>query len=112
MSENIFGAISGALDPDSREAQKHAEQYYESVRKMTADIVNIAKNTGYANEYITKVKEHLFMQKHDLGEYGIKRFDSDFDIAQSWQRLIDGKNIEVHDYILLEHEYAEQKYML
>ena len=111
MIENISGAISGALDPNSREALKHADRYYESIRKMTTDIDNIAKNAGYSNEYISKIKEHLFMKKHDLGEYGTKRFDPDYDIAQSWQRLIDGKNIQPHDHILLKHEYAEQAYM-
>ena len=111
MDENISGAISGALDPDSEEASNHAKQYYESIRKMKTDIDNIANNTGYAKEYISKVKKHLFVQKHDLGEYGIKHFDPDYEIAQSWQRLIDGKNIQLHDYILLNHEYTEQTYM-
>ena len=111
MEENISGATSGALNPDSREAQKHADNYYEAVRKMETDIDNIAENTGYTKEYISQVKEHLFIKKHDLGEYGIKRFDTDYDIAQSWQRLIDGKNIKSHDLILIKHEYAEQEYM-
>ena len=30
--------LSGALDPISKAAGKHAEQYYESVRKMTTDV--------------------------------------------------------------------------
>ena len=111
VNANVSVGISGALDPDSKEASAHAEQYYESVRKMSADIDRISENTDNPIDYISKIKEHLFIKKHDLGEYGIKRFDSDYDIAQSWQRLIDGKNIQPHDLILLKHEYMEQEYM-
>lgn len=111
MNEHLSGAVSGALDPNSRAALKHAEQYYESVRKMKTDVENISKNTDCTSEYISKIKDHLFIKKHDLGEYGIKHFDPDYDIAQSWQRLIDGKYIQPHDYILLKHEYEEQGYM-
>lgn len=64
----ISGAISGALDPDSEKAQKHAEQYYESVRHMTTDTKRIAANTGFSEEQISKVKDHVFIKKHDLGE--------------------------------------------
>lgn len=33
------GAISGALNPDSKEAQEHAKRYYEAVRHMKNDYV-------------------------------------------------------------------------
>jgi hypothetical protein len=46
-----------------------------------------------------------------LGEPYLEYFAPDYDIAQSWQRLIDGKKIEPHDYILLKHEYLERLYM-
>ena len=32
-------------------------------------------------------------------------------MAQSWQRLIEGKNIQKHDITLLQHEILEQKLM-
>ncbi|MCR5479439.1 MAG: hypothetical protein K6F27_06210 [Ruminococcus sp.] len=32
-------------------------------------------------------------------------------MAQSWQRLIEGKNIQPHDITLLNHEKMEQKLM-
>ena len=105
--ENISGGISGALDPNSKEAVKHAERYYDSVRKMSTDISNIAENTDNTIEYISKIKEHLFLKEHDLGEYGVKYFDSDYDIAQSWQRLIDGKNIQAHDVANQEFNYKK-----
>ena len=34
MDEKISSAISGALNPDSVEADEHAKQYYDSVRKI------------------------------------------------------------------------------
>ncbi len=37
------------------------------------------------------------------------RFDSSYEIAQSWQRMIDGKNIQNHDLLLLRHEEAEMQ---
>ena len=37
----------------------------------------------------------------------IRRFDSDYMIAQSWQRLIDGQKILPHDLTLLRHEELE-----
>jgi len=40
------GAISGALNPYSEKAQKHAEQYYESVRHMKTDTQKISIATG------------------------------------------------------------------
>jgi len=110
MNENISGAISGALNPTSDEALEHAEKYYESVRKMKTDAETIAKNTGYSIEEIQKVKNYVFHEIHDLNDGRIDKFDSDFMMAQSWQRLIEGKNIKKHDLTLLKHELLEREY--
>jgi len=40
---------------------------------------------------------------------GDKCFDASFHIAQSWQRLIDGKEIKEQDIILLKHELMEME---
>lgn len=98
--------ISGALDPNSKKASKHAEQYYESVRKMKTDYKKIAMNTGYSEELIKKIKYYSFVDEHDLIT-GKGRFFPDYHMAESWQRLIDGKNIQPHDLLLLEHEMYE-----
>ncbi len=103
------GAISGALNPYSKEAEQHAEQYYESVRHMTTDTKRIAQSTGINQDKIDKIKNHIFVQEHDLLE-GHKRFDPSYDMAQSWQRLTNGK-FEEKDIVLLKHEYAELRYM-
>ena len=107
----VSGAISGALNPDSKEAQDHADQYYESVRHMTNDVNRIAKNTGFSEELIDHIKKFVFLDEHELnGER--KRFDSSYEMAQSWQRLIEGKNILPHDLTLIKHEEMERDLML
>lgn len=103
----ISGSLSGALDPDSPEASQHAERYYEAVRRMNMDIDRIAKNTNFSVEEIKRIKEHVFLKEHDFGDGTKQRFDTSYDMAQSWQRLIDGKQIEAHDIVLLKHELAE-----
>ena len=106
MNENMSGGISGALDPESKEAEIHAEQYYESVRNMKNDYINIAKNTGFSENDIKEIKNYLFVDKHELTD-GYKRFRPYFEIAQSWQRLESGINIREQDIILLNHELTE-----
>lgn len=104
------GAISGALNPDSKRAQEHAKKYYESVRHMTNDVNRIAQNTDFSVELISQIKDFIFMQKHDLGGK-IDYFYPSFEMAQSWQRLIDGKDIQPHDLTLLNHEKMERELM-
>lgn len=103
---DILNVETGALDPYSARADIHAERYYESVRHMTTDVDRISKNTGWETKKIQQIKEHIFIKKHHLSD-GYKRFDPDFDMAQSWQRLIDGKNIKPCDILLLNHEFME-----
>ena len=110
-SNTVSGAVNGALNSDSDRAVEHAERYYELVRKMKTDSNKIAENTGIKPEHIERVKNHLFMKSHDLGVNGYRRFYADYDISQSWQRLIEGKNIKLQDIILLKHEYCESRYM-
>lgn len=106
----ISGAISGALNSDSERADKHAEQYYESVRKMKNDVKRIAENTGYSEEFIQTIKDFIFNEKHDLGDR-VDYFEPDYKMAQTWQRLIDGTNILPHDITLIKHEEMERELM-
>lgn len=105
----ISGGISGAISPQSNRAGKHAEQYYESVRHMTTDVSRIAKNTGYSEEFIKTIKDYIFIDEHDLGDGRISRFEPSFEMAQTWQRLIDGRDIQQHDLTLLKHEEMERR---
>lgn len=112
-NDNIVnrGGISGALNPDSEEANKYAIQYYEAVRHMKTDMARIAKNTGWDADKISAIKNHIFYQKHDLGNNKLERFAPSYSMGQSWQRLIEGKNIQPHDITLLNHEYLELSLM-
>lgn len=106
----IIKKISGALNPDSDRADKHAQRYYAAVRKMTTDVSRIAQNTGFSSELVKSIKDFIFMEKHDLGDR-IDYFDSDYKMAESWQRLIDGKDVKPHDLTLLKHEKMERELM-
>lgn len=99
--------VTGAIDANSKEASKHAKQYYAAVRKMNTDVQRIASNTGWKPEVIKIIKNHVFINEHNI--YGeIRRFDPSYHMAQSWQRLIQGgKGIKEQDYVLLKHEYLE-----
>ena len=104
------GAVSGARNPNSKEAREHAERYYGLVRSMKTDVARISKATGFAEEDIQTVKSYIFMEKHDLGGAELEYFAPDYMMAESWQRLIDGKP-ESHDITLLNHEIMERDLM-
>lgn len=104
------GAVSGARNPHSKEARAHAERYYGLVRSMKTDVSRIAKATGFAEEDIRAIKYYIFMEKHDLGGKEPEYFAPDYMMAESWQRLIDGKP-ESHDITLLNHEIMERNLM-
>ena len=102
-------AISGALNPYSKEADDHAKRYYESVRHMKTDTQKISAATGISQDKIDKIKDQVFVKEHELLD-GKHRFAPSYDMAQSWQRLING-SFEDKDIVLLKHEYAELRYM-
>ena len=105
--DKIFtGAFAGALNPHSERAEEHAARYYGLVRSMKTDCKNIAENTGFREQDIQRIKNHVFYEEHNLdGE--TRRFFPSYFMSQSWQRLIEGRNIEKEDIILLNHEFLE-----
>ena len=105
-------AINGAriTNTYSPAARAHADRYYGLVREMKTDVARIAKNTGYSEEDIQRIKNFIFLEKHDLGDGEPRRFDPSFAMAQSWQRLINGTP-EPHDLTLLKHEMLEKELM-
>ena len=106
--EELFGALAGALNPESEEAEEHAFRYYALVRKMKTDCKRIAANTGFREKDIRRVKNHIFYKEHELYDGITARFHPSYQMAQqSWQRLIDGRNIQNRDIILLNHEFLE-----
>lgn len=101
------GAFTGALDPDSPEASLHSMRYYAAIRKRKDDVAAIARNTGWSEWAIERIKDHIFFSFHDLGGPEPERFDPDYHMAVSWQRLIEGREIRSQDMVLLKHEYLE-----
>ena len=105
--------ISGAriTDLNSAEADEFAEMYYEEIRHFSTDSKKIADNLGKEESDIRKIKAYLFEDDSlidpDTGES--RQFDPDCAIAQSCQRLMNGKDIKLHDKTLIEHELLEMK---
>lgn len=103
---------SGAIPrSDVKRMDDHATQYYEQIRQRTTDVDAIAKNTGLSIEDVQSVKNHVFIERHDLGRKNPTRFDPSYDMAVSWQRLIDGRDIQEMDMVLLKHELHELRLM-
>lgn len=100
------GAVSGVRNPYGKAAEEHAKKYYGLVRSMKTDVQKIAKTTGYSEKEIQRIKNYIFIDKHDLGEGAYRRFDPDYMMGESWKRLIDG-HPEPHDLTLLRHEMME-----
>ena len=107
------GALTSKNDPDFKKRDSFAEMYYREVlgRKREYEIKAVAKNSGFSTEDIDKVFSHVFEKKHLFADGTIHKFSPDYDMAQSWIRLREGKNIQEHDIILLNHELMEANAM-
>ena len=112
INAGATGAYNEKNDPDGSKSDAHASRYYESVRNSRKEfIVNtISRNTGIGSEKVSKMFDHLFINEYDL-DRGHVRFDADYYIAESVQRLRDGKNIQAHDLLLVHHEAMEYDLM-
>ncbi|AMG61045.1 phage head morphogenesis protein [Staphylococcus sp. HMSC068D08] len=109
---NESGALNSKNDEYGIKRIRHARMYYDSVknRDKQIEIKTIAKNVNINENTIKRVYEHLFENKYLL-DNGIKQFGPDFYMAQSWQRLREGKNIKRMDIIMLKHEALEHYLM-
>lgn len=108
-SGGVKGALNDTNDPLGERRENHAQRYYEELRKRDKNSVveSISTNTGFSSKTIETVYDHVFKNEHLFADGGIKRFDPDYDMAQSFQRLLDGKNVQPHDITLLRHERLE-----
>ena len=108
QTSDTIKTVSGAriTDQFGKAATEHAGRYYGLVRSMTTDVAKIAGLTGYSEAEIRRIKNYVFVDEHDLGDGTPRRFDPSFAMAQSWQRLIDGRP-EPHDMTLIYHEVME-----
>ena len=89
---------------------RHAEQMYEEICHRTTDVTRIANNTQFKESAVEEIKQHMFFKKHRLADGTYRRFDSDFEQAQAWDRLIQGNGTEA-DIVMLKHEYVELSQM-
>jgi hypothetical protein len=96
------------LNPDSIKAWDAADGVYGAIRADSKDVGAISKNTGLPAPRIAAIKEHVFFKEHQL-DSGMRRFDADPDIANSWDRLRKGDFVK-SDIDLLQHERFELKF--
>nr|DAS66028.1 MAG TPA: hypothetical protein [Caudoviricetes sp.] len=110
----VYGAWNDRNDPYNKERDRHAQEFYESVRNRNKqhEIVKVSNNSGLSQSDVEKIYNHIFINEYDL-EDGRKRFDPSYDMAESWRRLseIGGKNIQPHDLVMLNHELMEHDLM-
>jgi WXG100 family type VII secretion target len=86
-----------------------AEELYEKFRNLgNQDVEAISKNTGFLENRIQRIKDHVFNDTH-IKDHGIGRFDPDFELSQAWERLMDGKYVD-SDVQLLHHELFESRF--
>ena len=110
----VYGAWNDRNDPYNKERDRHAQEFYESVRNRNKqhEIVKVSNNSGLSQSDVEKIYNHIFINEYDL-EDSRKRFDPSYDMAESWRRLseIGGKNIQPHDLVMLNHELMEHDLM-
>lgn len=110
-----MGGVSGALndsnDPNFELRNAHAKRYYEEVvnRDREQTLSRIASASGLSQDVVEVGFFHLFLERHDLMK-GRTYFAPDYKIAQSVQRLLDGRP-EKHDLLLFAHEELGPRYM-
>ena len=111
------GALNGAWnnenDPNYKKRDEIAKALYAQItnRKKSFEIKQVAKNSGFTEEEVSNIYEHVFIRKHKFRSGEIKKFDPDYYMAHSWLRLRQGKDIQKHDITMLNHELAEEKEM-
>jgi hypothetical protein len=121
MEKEGLEFFGGGLKTGSWQARNaYADTYYESIRnrKNPTDIEKIAKSTGFSEDNIRSIREHVFVKEHDLGEGVTGRFGTDWQIAQAWQRMEQGwkengqDRYKDVDILLLRHELEELTVMV
>ena len=107
------GALTSSNDPDYKRRAAHADLYYEEIRNRKIEPVSsaIAKHTDLSVDEAKTVINHVFNEEHLFEDGTLRRFDTSYDMAESFQRVIEGKNIQEHDIILLKHELMEANLM-
>ncbi|WP_330185011.1 hypothetical protein OHB26_16350 [Nocardia sp. NBC_01503] len=119
--EGAFGGRYGTLSTRDEVRRPWAEDMYAEWRAdhLNTDVQRIWGNLNrsgtiqFAYEQLLRIKNHLMRTEHLFTQRGglLGTFDADPLIAESWLRLIEGREIPL-DLQLLEHELAELTYLL
>lgn len=88
---------------------KNSNQKVEK-RKIYNNIAKFEEMKDFSKKDVDIAFDHVFNDIHELDD-GKGLFKPDFDMAQSWNRLIKDDNIKDHDLILLKHERLEHDLM-
>lgn len=107
------------LPKDFIKAEKHAYLTYDKIknsnqelekRKIYSNIGKFKEMKDFTKEDVDIAFNHVFNDIHILKD-GESLFHPEVNMAESWERLITGKDIQSHDLILLKHERLEHDYM-
>lgn len=107
------------LPKDFIKAEKHAYLTYDKIknsnqelekRKIYSNIGKFKEMKDFTKEDVDNAFNHVFNDIHLLKD-GESLFHPEVNMAESWERLITGKDIQSHDLILLKHERLEHDYM-
>lgn len=107
------------LSKEEKLQRIHAYLQYDAIknsdnelakRKIYSNLGKIKSMKDFSKEDVDIAFDHVFNDLHEL-EKGLSLFAPEYDMAQSWTRLISGDKIEYHDLVLLRHERIEHDYM-
>ena len=89
-----------------RNTQRSITKKSEEESRMQMRTILQRRRPRFSVEQIETIRQHVLI-KEQPRDGGIKRFHCDYDISQAWQRLVEGKNVQASDIVLLQHEYYE-----
>ena len=92
-----------------KKREKHAVSFYEEIRNRKGKYVvdKIAQNAKISKKAAQEIYEHVFINEHPFRNGEKRVFDPDYDMAESFRRILEGKNIKPHDIVMLKHENLE-----
>lgn len=114
---------SGSRDVSPLQMDAEAVRVYEelrtrSERQVRAEISAISRHSGVPQSVLSVVRQHLFIEMHDLpiGPLRVirQRFDPFYDIAEIWGKAEQGPltpTERAHFDALVAHEYVEARLM-
>lgn len=116
MCVRLCRSLVSDSNPDNMDM--NADLYYAEIRERTDDMDIVAGRTGFSIDDTLNFKNYVFMTQHNFHNGLCCNLDSDFFIAQSWQRLSDDTmEIQAHDitlikYVLLERNLENKGYSI